>query len=59
MFLMKKTKKTKVIINAIIFSIIKYIEFNNVITQKLIIINKHIYVILNQDVNLNKLLNEI
>ena len=58
MFLTKKTRKTKTIINVIIFSIIKYVEFNDIMTQKLIIINKHIYAILNQNVNLNKLLNE-
>ena len=51
-------RKTKTIINVIIFSTTKYIEFNNVITQKLIIINKYIYTILNQNVNLNKLSNE-
>ena len=39
----QKSIKIKIMINVIVYSINKFIEFNDIITHKLMIINKHIY----------------
>ena len=39
----EKTTKTKTILNVAIYSTNKFVEFNNIIINKLTTINKHIY----------------
>ena len=51
----EKTMKTKIILNVAIYSTNKFVEFNNIIINKLIAINKHIYEILEQNIDVNKL----
>ena len=50
----EKSTKIKIMLNVIIYSINKFVKFNNIIINKLIIINKHIYEVLDQDININK-----
>ena len=51
----EKITKTKIMLNVAIYSTSKFVEFNNVIINKLITINKHIYEILEQNIDVNKL----
>ena len=41
--------------NVAVYSIKKFIKFNDMMMNKLTIINKHIYEILDQDIDINKL----
>ena len=51
----EKTIKIKTILNVAIYSTSKFVEFNNVIINKLTIINKYIYEILEQNIDVDKL----
>ena len=42
----EKSMKTKIIFNVVVYSINRFVEFNDIITNKLTVINKHIYEIL-------------
>ena len=50
--------RIQIIFDVITYSINKFVEFNNTITSKLIIKNKHIYEILDQDIDVNILFKE-
>ena len=51
----EKITKTKIILNAAVYSTSKFVEFNNVIINKLTIINKHIYEVFEQNIDIDKL----
>ena len=51
----EKATKIKIILNVAIYSTSKFVEFNNTIINKLTIINKHIYEVIEQNIDINKL----
>ena len=51
----EKSTKIKTIFNVVVYSINIFVEFNDTMINKLTIINKHIYEILDKDVDVNKL----
>ena len=51
----EKITKIKTMLNVAIYSTNKFVEFNNVIINKLTIINKHIYEVLEQNIDVDKL----
>ena len=51
----EKTMKIKIMLNVAIYSTSKFVEFNNIIINKLIAINKHIYEVLEQNIDVDKL----
>lgn len=53
--LSQESTKTETMITAAVYSTSKFVEFNDVVTHKLTAIGKHIYEVLDQDVDVDKL----
>ena len=51
----EKITKIKIMLNVAIYSTSKFVEFNNVIINKLTIISKYIYEVFEQNIDVNKL----
>ena len=54
----EKTTKIKTILNVAIYSTNKFVEFNNVIINKLTAISKYIYEVFEQNIDVDKLFKE-